>query len=127
MKTMNNFIKLLGIGALMLSTLVTLANTTPARKKSDNAQVTEKTIKDYFKFPQVLIPHVNNAVVPDVKSEQKVEVLFTTDVNGTVNFVLAKTGNRELKSEIEKQFRSIHFNKLKSEVVHSVVLNFKTL
>lgn len=59
-------------------------------------------------------------------SENKVEILFTTDEKGTVNFALAKTTNETLKKEIEKQFQTLHFNQLKKDAVNSVTLNFKT-
>lgn len=79
---------------------------------------TEKTIKDYFKFPQIITP---------VNESQKVEVLFTTNLQGQVDFVLAKTLDENLKSEIEKQFLKLNLIKLKSEVVHSVTLNIKAV
>lgn len=107
----------------MFSTLIALSNNTPANGKGSNAKAEEKTIRDFIKFPQVLIPRHNDSQIMN----QKVEVLFTTDKTGTVNFVLAKTNDNKLKSEIEKQFMSRRFSTLKSEVVHSVVLNFKTI
>ena len=55
------------------------------------------------------------------------EVLFTTNLLGQVDFDLAKTINENLKSEIEKQFLKLNLTKLKSDVVHSVTLNIKTL
>ena len=85
---------------------------------SPEATETEKTIKDYFRFPQIVTP---------VNESQKVEVLFTTNLLGQVDFVLAKTINETLKSEIEKQFLKLNLKKLKSDVVHSVTLNIKTL
>ncbi len=60
-------------------------------------------------------------------SNQKVEILFSTNTNGEVNFVLAKTTDIKLKSEIEKQFSHLHLLRLKTDVVHSITLNFKTI
>lgn len=58
---------------------------------------------------------------------QKVEILFSTDDKGKVNFALAKTTNQLLKKEIEKQFYTMHFSDLKAEMINSVVVNFKTI
>ncbi len=77
---------------------------------------TEKTIKESVKFPAACYSH-----------NQKVEILFTTNQKGIVNFVLAKTENLLLKKEIEKQFYTMCLAKLKQDVVHSIVLNFKTI
>ena len=122
MKTLfNNLTKLVLITGLSLFTLSVKSNTAP--KSSTATTETEKTIKDYFKFPQILMPHKESKMT----QSNKVEVLFTTDKNGKVNFVLAKTYDQELKSEIEKQFFTLHLSKLKQDVVHSVVLNFKTM
>jgi len=84
----------------------------------------EKTIKNYFKFPQILMrpSQQNGSILP-----KKVEVLFTTDKSGKVNFVLAKTENQLLKKEIEDEFSKLSLSKVCAEVVHSVVLNFQTL
>ncbi len=80
---------------------------------------TEKTIKEHVKFPKLILPVKHQ--------EQKVEVVFTTSENGNVDFVLAKTDNKEVKAEIEKQFSKLNLNKLKANVAYSVVLNFKTI
>ncbi len=116
-----NFTKIILIAGLIFTTVVAVSNTTPSTTKTPNE--TEKTIRTYFKFPQVLLPH---AEIKSVRSN-KVEVLFTTDKNGKVNFVMAKTTDKELKQEIEKQFSTLRLNKLKQNVVHSVVLNFRTI
>lgn len=60
-------------------------------------------------------------------SNQKIEILFTTNNLGKVNFVLAKTENLELKKQIEAQFSHLNLPKLKTDVVHSIILNFKSL
>lgn len=80
---------------------------------------TEKTIKEHVKFPKLILPVQ--------EQHQKVEVIFTTAENGNVNFVLAKTDNKEVKAEIEKQFSKLTLNKLKANVAYSIVLNFKTI
>lgn len=105
---------------LVLITLASISNTPPSATVTGE---TEKTIRSYFKFPQILLPH------HELKSPRtnKVEVLFTTDKNGMVNFVMAKTTDKELRTEIEKQFSLLRLNKVKQDVVHSVVLNFKGL
>ena len=67
------------------------------------------------------MPHMQTQEIQDVK----VEVLFTTDKNGDVNFAFAKTTNQQLKEEIEKQFSAMKLPQLKANVAHSVMLNFK--
>jgi hypothetical protein len=98
-----------------VSTPLPVSNTANAESK--------KTIREYFKFPQILATRVETKNV----SNNTVEVLFTTNESGHVNFALAKTQNEELKKEVEKQFYKLYLPKLKQDVVHSVVLNFKTL
>ncbi len=116
MKTKNKIAAL----ALMMGLIVTSLNAKPINITNIHPEAieTEKTIKDYFRFPQIVIP---------VNESQKVEVLFTTDKNGNVDFVLAKTTDQNLKTEIEKQFSKLNLVKLKSNVVHSVTLNIKTV
>ena len=82
-------------------------------KKGNKMAETEKTIKESIVFTAPI-------------SNQKVEILFTTNTNGDVNFVLAKTDDVDLKNKIEKQFSQLHLTKLKTDVVHSIILNFKT-
>lgn len=103
------------------STLFALAGNVP--NPNGGKAESEKTIRDYFKFPQVLIHHPE-----EIKSaSKKVEVLFTTDSTGAVNFVMAKIDDQDLKKEIEKQFSKLKLPKLKHDVVYSVVLNFRTV
>ena len=120
-KTPLNLLKTLLITGLLLTTLTAVSNNTPASTTVTNE--TEKTIRNYFKFPQILLPHYEMKSV----QENKVDVLFTTDKTGKVNFVLAKTSNPQLKEEIERQFFNLQLIKVKQNVVHSVTLNFKTL
>lgn len=119
MKTLNKF-KLLLFASFIFNGLIMVANNTPATN-SVNAS-TEKTIRDYFRFPQILLPQAEEKV-----QEQKVEVLFTTNINGKVNFVIAKTNDPLLKTEIERQFSNLVLPKLKPEVAHSVTLSFRTI
>jgi hypothetical protein len=119
MKTLNRF-KLLLIAVFVLNGLIAMANNGAPTNTVNSS--TEKTIKDYFRFPQILLPHADDKVI-----ENKVEVIFTTSENGRVNFVLAKTNDPILKKEIEKQFSLLTLPQLKQEVAHSVVLNFRTM
>ncbi len=113
MKTTSKILKALLVMGLTLSSLTAKPNT----GTNETVMIeTEKIIKESVKFPAICLT-----------SNQKVEILFTTDQKGDVNFVLAKTENTILKKEIEKQFTGMHLSKLKQDVVHSVVLNFKTI
>ena len=116
MKLQNKITKMVLLTGLVITTISARPNTFSG--STPNSIETEKTIKDYFKFPQIIIP---------VNASQKVEVLFTTNKNGQVDFVLAKTEEQNLKSEIEKQFLKLNLTKVKSDVVHSVTLNIKTI
>jgi hypothetical protein len=120
MKTSSN-IRLAFLFIVLFTASLAVANTDP--KTNTVTTATQKTIREYFKFPQVLLPmqnlHANNL--------HKVEVLFTTDPAGQVNFVLAKTDDQELKREIEKQFAALQLSHLKSNVAHSVTLNFRSM
>jgi hypothetical protein len=120
MKTQITITKILLITGLIFSTLLALSNTSPVTNTV--TKDTEKTIRNYFKFPQILLPSYENKT-----QANKVEVLFTTDKYGKVNFALAKTPDLQLKQEIERQFLSLQLSKIKQNVVHSVVLNFRTL
>jgi hypothetical protein len=75
---------------------------------------TEKIIRESVKLPSEL-------------SNQKVQILFTTDENGQVNFAMAKTDDMKAKQAIEKQFYALRFTKLQKDVVHSAMINFKTI
>lgn len=122
MKTSIKALLVLLISGCSLNQLQAGTNHDPNEGPSASSKESEKAIRHYFKFPQVLVP------VNETKSsaENKVEVLFSTDSTGKVNFVLAKTENQALRKEIEKQFLALELKNLKSEVVHKVVLNFKT-
>jgi hypothetical protein len=116
MKANNKISKMVLALSLVITSFTAKPNTNLGL--SPDAIETEKTIKDYFKFPQIVTP---------VNESQKVEVLFTTNLLGQVDFVLAKTLDQNLKTEIEKQFIKLNLTKLKSDVVHSVTLNIKTI
>lgn len=121
MKTKATIIKISLLAGLILTSLAGWSNSTP--NSGTVTSETERTIRSYFKFPQVLLPHYETKTV----QANRVEVLFTTDKSGKVNFVLAKTADPLLKEEIEKQFVTLQLNKVKQNVVHSVILNFRTL
>ncbi|MBA2611567.1 MAG: hypothetical protein H0U95_06325 [Bacteroidetes bacterium] len=116
MKTNNKLKTVALIAGLLITSLSVKPNTVSGL--NPEAGETEKTIKDYFKFPQIVVL---------VNESQKVEVLFTTDEKGHVDFVLAKTQDHNLKAEVEKQFLKLNLTKLKCNVVHSVTLNIKTV
>lgn len=84
---------------------------------------TEKTIQHYFKFPQILMPQL----APTKNEVVKVEVLYTTNAKGEVTFALAKTENQELKKEIESQFLKLKIKQVQTEVVNSVILQFRSI
>ncbi len=106
-------IKVTGIVAFTLGSLFVKAN-----NGNNGTEETEKTIKEHVKFPKLILP---------IQQNEKVEVVFTTSENGQVNYVLAKTKNKTIKTEIEKQFQSLTLKKLKANVAHSIVFNFKSL
>ena len=108
------------MSGLILTAFIALADNTPPRKTTNISA--EKTIREYFKFPQVLLPFVESN-----STESKVEVFFTTNEVGKVNFVLAKTLNSKLKEEIERQFMDLVLPQMKGNVTHSVTLNFRRL
>jgi hypothetical protein len=115
------FAKTVLLTSLLFSAFITMSANIPGTKPGSHES--EKTIQNYFKFPQILLPHAES----NTSVSKRVEVLFTTDKNGKVNFAIAKTEDVALKDEVEKQFYKLLLPKLPAEVVHSVVLNFKTM
>ena len=111
-KMKTTLIKGLLIAGLSFTSLLSKANTV----NEASIQVASKIIKDAVNIPASLHGNTN-----------KVEILFSTNKNGDVNFAFAKTEDAKLKKEIEKQFYKIHLNKLNQDVVNSIVLNFKTI
>jgi len=111
-KTENKTAKLTALCVLFLASFFVHAGT---GLKSEG---TEQTIRQHIKFPKLILP---------VEKNEKVEVIFTTAPNGKVDFVLARTSNQDLKKEIEKQFMGMSLPKLKANVAHSIVFNFKTI
>jgi hypothetical protein len=107
-------IKVTALVALCLGSILLKAN-----GGKEAAIETERTIKEHVTFPKLILPVQ--------QQNQKVEVIFTTGNDGKVNFVLAKTDNKDIKSEVEKQFSQLTLNKLKANVAYSVVLNIKTI
>lgn len=83
---------------------------------NENIIETQNTIRQHISFPNIILP---------ITKTEKVEVVFTTDEKGKVNFVLAKTGNDVLKKQIEKQFSAMTLTKIKSNVAYSIVFNIK--
>lgn len=77
---------------------------------------TQQTIRQHISFPNIILP---------IGKTEKVEVVFTTDDKGKVNFVIAKTENEVLKKQIEKQFSEMILTKIKSNVAYSIVFNIK--
>jgi hypothetical protein len=110
MKKLNSIKKISFVLGLSLFTFFANAKT----KNGNELLETEKTIKESIVFSTPV-------------SDQKVEILFTTNNYGVVNFALAKTENASLKKQIEKQFTQLHLTNLKADVVYSIILNFKTL
>lgn len=107
---MKNKIK---ITALLAATLLL----TSFSKASDIGTETTKQIQEHLFFPNILIQPNQNV--------NKIEVLFTTDIEGKVNFVLAKTDNKELKKEIEKNFSGLVLKDIKPNVCHAVTIKLK--
>jgi hypothetical protein len=119
MKT-NNIIKTVLIASMLVIVSVAQAGSLPPQQKKADLS-TKKTVQRYFKFPSLLITPFTG----EAREVEKVEVLFTTDVNGKVNFVIARTDNAELKAEIEKQFYKMPFKEGNENVVQKVILNFR--
>lgn len=80
----------------------------------------EKEIQKHLAFPNVLMPLSKT-------ESTKVEVLFTVQEDGQVNFVLAKTNNEQLKKGIEKNFAKLVLKTIKPNVCYGVTLNLKTV
>lgn len=85
---------------------------------NENIIETQRTIKQHISFPNIILP---------IDRTEKVEVVFTTDEKGKVNFVIAKTENEILKKQIEKQFTEMTLTKIKSNVAYSIVFNIKKI
>lgn len=79
---------------------------------------TEKQIKEQVKL---------ETPIAALHQSQAIEVIFTTNESGKVNFVLAKTNNSMAKQEVEKQFLRLQLSHLNANVAYSIVINFKTL
>ena len=104
----------------LLSSFTMQAAEEPAGREGSAAK---NVIHHYFKFPSILLPaHSLSAPQPT-----RVEVLYTTDQAGKVNFVLAKTGDNVLKAEIEKQFYELPRLKVRGGAVQKVILTFRVI
>ena len=119
MKLTNKFIKTILILELTFSTLFAISSNLADLELINHEP--NKTLKDYFKFPQILIN-----VDLNEHEQNNVEVIFRVNKIGQINFVLVKTQNTELKKEVTKQFNALKLPNLKSDVVYSVTLKFKT-
>lgn len=80
---------------------------------------TEKEIQKHLSFPNILLP-INKTQC------NKIDVVFTTNENGQVNLVIAKTENESLKKEIEKNFSKLVLKTTKPNVCYGVTLKLKT-
>lgn len=61
----------------------------------------------------------------NAEEQTKVDVIFTTNEEGKVNLVIAKTENNEIRKEIEKNFSKLVLSKVKPNVCYGVTLNIK--
>lgn len=122
MKGNTKYLKISLAAGLFIVSLSALAAGIPSSSTNRLAEETGKSIRHYFKFPQVL--YTQHELKEELQN--KVEVLFTVDNNGKVNFVWAKTTDRKLKTQIERTFSTLCFNNLKHKAVHNTVLKFKT-
>lgn len=108
-----NSIKKTIIASLILSALNTtmLAN-------NGNQTTAEKEIQKHLAITTTSLPKKDN---------MKVDVVFTTQEDGRVNFVIAKTDNEQLKKEVEDRFSKIVLKTIKPNVCYGITLNLKTL
>ncbi len=81
---------------------------------------TSKEIKNHIKFPNLIN-------TPNNTQQEKINVVFTIDELGKVNFVIANTDNKQLKQTIEKQFENLILKQLKANNAYSIQFNFKTI
>jgi hypothetical protein len=130
LKMKNGMIKLSAVLCFIFlsSAAVALGNDGREDLSVNNAGIieTQNTIRQHISFPNIILP---------IAKIEKVEVVFTTDEKGKVNFVLAKTNNDVLKQQLEKQFSEMVLTKIKSNVArpndvqsgvaYSIVFNIK--
>lgn len=107
---MNSFKHIIAIAALGLAAL----NPAKAFTNPSDSEILGKRISQ-----QLVIP------IQLVECSQKVEVLFTTNEKGDVNFTLVKPEKLEMKKYLEHYFSKLNLPSLKSNVVYNVVLNIK--
>ncbi len=74
---------------------------------------------------QLSIQPLNTAAPKN--TDIKVEVLFTTDVNGKVDLAIANTNDQTLKKEIEKNFMKLTLKDTKPNVCYSITLKLITI
>lgn len=117
MKTIKSrILKLSSILTFVLAS--SFVNATNFSTGNESIIETEKTIKKHINFPNIIFTK---------STSEKVEVVFTTNEKGKVNFVIAKTKNQRLKTEVEKQFLELTLAKIKSNVAYSIVFNIKLI
>ncbi len=105
---------LIASGLLICISTVARAGETPLTTEGDAAKI----IKEHIKFPNFTIYTAH---------EEKVNVVFTVNENGSVNLVIANTTNVDLKRSIEKQFLKLTLKQLKANNAYSIQFNFKTI
>jgi len=106
------------VATLFLFSVSAMASNLIDKTENGSLPEAQNQIKNQISFPNIIL-QTNRA--------EKIEVLFTTNDSGKVNFVLAKTGNQEIKKEVEKQFMELFLPSLKTNVTHSITLTLKTI
>ncbi|MCD6065484.1 MAG: hypothetical protein K0S33_310 [Bacteroidetes bacterium] len=108
-----SFAKVLGIFALTLGSY-----NLQAGDGNGSSLKPEQIIRENIQFPKLSQPMGQN---------EKVNIVFTTDESGHVNYCLAKTPNAELKKAVEEQFRKFKLVDTQANTAYTIVINFKTL
>jgi predicted secreted protein len=89
---------------------------TPMKANNGTEASTEKQIQKQLNV---------NCVRLNAEEQTKVDVVFTTNEEGKVNLVIAKTENEDIKKEIEKNFSKLVLPNVKPNVCYGVTLNIK--
>lgn len=108
-----NSVKKTIIAGLILSTL-----SSSALANNGDQTTAEKEIQKHLAITNTSLSKKDN---------MKVDVVFTTQEDGHVNFVIAKTDNEQLKKEVEDRFSKIVLKTIKPNVCYGITLNLKTL
>ena len=101
---------------LIVFAISMLVSTTafPGDDKS-NLKLLSQKVQRMLKTPEAIKEH---------KASQKITVYFSVNENGDVTDVLARTDNKEIKQDIENQFRCMNFKGLKPSVTNSIDVTF---